>query len=166
MAAKEGPQAQAAVQLSALLYNSTLPCLGAQFTSAATHQAYPCCPPYACRMTVRLAVAGAFHTDFMAPAREKLQEALASTAIQVGGMCGGGNRWALCKPRQQGYLVRRAHWPITQGLQAPTLLLTPSLGCPSLLHLRRRSRASPSSPTWTPRRTATPTPSRRSWPRR
>jgi acyl transferase domain-containing protein len=34
-------------------------------------------------MTVRLAVAGAFHTDFMAPAREKLQEALASTAIQV-----------------------------------------------------------------------------------
>ena len=37
------------------------------------------------RMTVRLAVAGAFHTDFMAPAREKLQEALAGTAIQVGG---------------------------------------------------------------------------------
>lgn len=35
-------------------------------------------------MTVRLAVAGAFHTDFMAPAREKLQEALAGTAIQVG----------------------------------------------------------------------------------
>lgn len=35
------------------------------------------------RMTVRLAVAGAFHTDFMAPAREKLQEALAGTAIQT-----------------------------------------------------------------------------------
>ncbi|KAI3436875.1 hypothetical protein D9Q98_006284 [Chlorella vulgaris] len=34
------------------------------------------------RMTVRLAVAGAFHTDFMAPAREKLQEALAGTTIR------------------------------------------------------------------------------------
>jgi [acyl-carrier-protein] S-malonyltransferase len=32
-------------------------------------------------MTVRLAVAGAFHTDFMSPAREKLQEALAGTAL-------------------------------------------------------------------------------------
>lgn len=40
------------------------------------------------RMTVRLAVAGAFHTDFMAPAREQLQAALASTNIKVGG--GGG----------------------------------------------------------------------------
>ena len=36
------------------------------------------------RMTVRLAVAGAFHTDFMAPAREQLQQALAGTTIQVG----------------------------------------------------------------------------------
>lgn len=35
------------------------------------------------RMTVRLSVAGAFHTDFMAPAREKLQEALAGTTILV-----------------------------------------------------------------------------------
>lgn len=34
------------------------------------------------RMTVRLAVAGAFHTDFMAPAREQLQQALAGTTIQ------------------------------------------------------------------------------------
>lgn len=33
------------------------------------------------RMTVRLAVAGAFHTAYMQPAVEKLQEALASTAI-------------------------------------------------------------------------------------
>jgi len=33
------------------------------------------------RMTVRLAVAGAFHTDYMQPAVEKLQEALAATAI-------------------------------------------------------------------------------------
>ena len=32
-------------------------------------------------MTVRLAVAGAFHTSYMAPAAEKLQEALASTSI-------------------------------------------------------------------------------------
>jgi malonyl CoA-acyl carrier protein transacylase len=41
-------------------------------------------PPAApLRMTVRLAVAGAFHTDFMAPAREKLQEALAGTTIRV-----------------------------------------------------------------------------------
>ena len=30
---------------------------------------------------MRLAVAGAFHTDFMSPAREKLQEALAGTAL-------------------------------------------------------------------------------------
>ncbi|PSC67477.1 malonyl-acyl carrier mitochondrial [Micractinium conductrix] len=34
------------------------------------------------RMTVRLAVAGAFHTDFMAPAREKLQAALEGTDIK------------------------------------------------------------------------------------
>ncbi|CAL5225372.1 g8177 [Coccomyxa viridis] len=33
------------------------------------------------RMTVRLAVAGAFHTHFMQPAEEKLREALASTEI-------------------------------------------------------------------------------------
>jgi len=33
------------------------------------------------RMTVRLAVAGAFHTSYMAPAAEKLQEALAATTI-------------------------------------------------------------------------------------
>ena len=30
---------------------------------------------------MRMAVAGAFHTDFMSPAREKLQEALAGTAL-------------------------------------------------------------------------------------
>ena len=34
-------------------------------------------------MTVRLAVAGAFHTDFMQPAQEKLQEALAGTPVAV-----------------------------------------------------------------------------------
>lgn len=33
------------------------------------------------RMTVRLAVAGAFHTEYMQPAVEKLQEALSSTQI-------------------------------------------------------------------------------------
>lgn len=33
------------------------------------------------RMTVRLAVAGAFHTDYMAPAVERLQAALADTNI-------------------------------------------------------------------------------------
>ena len=33
------------------------------------------------RMTVRLAVAGAFHTQYMAPAAEKLQAALAATEI-------------------------------------------------------------------------------------
>eukprot|EP00873_Tetraselmis_striata_P029908 jgi/Tetstr1/450172/TSEL_037213.t1 len=38
-------------------------------------------PEFKARMTVRLKVAGAFHTDFMAPAAEKLQEALANTAI-------------------------------------------------------------------------------------
>ena len=32
-------------------------------------------------MTVKLAVAGAFHTAFMQPARERLQEALAATPI-------------------------------------------------------------------------------------
>lgn len=47
-------------------------------------------------MTVRLAVAGAFHTDFMAPAREKLQEALAGTAIQVG--AGPQDMRAACLP--------------------------------------------------------------------
>ncbi len=32
-------------------------------------------------MTVRLAVAGAFHTEYMSPAVEKLKEALASTTL-------------------------------------------------------------------------------------
>ena len=34
-------------------------------------------------MTVRLAVAGAFHTEYMAPAVEKLKEALAKTEIKA-----------------------------------------------------------------------------------
>ena len=34
-------------------------------------------------MTVRLAVAGAFHTEYMAPAVAKLQEALAKTEIMT-----------------------------------------------------------------------------------
>lgn len=34
-------------------------------------------------MTVRLAVAGAFHTDFMSPAVEKLRQALEQTPIQT-----------------------------------------------------------------------------------
>lgn len=38
-------------------------------------------PEFKARMTVRLAVAGAFHTDFMSPAAEKLQEALVNTTI-------------------------------------------------------------------------------------
>lgn len=38
-------------------------------------------PEFKARMTVRLAVAGAFHTDFMAPAREQLQAALADTTF-------------------------------------------------------------------------------------
>jgi [acyl-carrier-protein] S-malonyltransferase len=38
-------------------------------------------PNFKARMTVRLAVAGAFHTSYMAPAAEKLQEALAGTNI-------------------------------------------------------------------------------------
>lgn len=32
-------------------------------------------------MTVRLAVAGAFHTEYMSPAVDKLKEALASTTL-------------------------------------------------------------------------------------
>ncbi|KAF5835064.1 acyl transferase/acyl hydrolase/lysophospholipase [Dunaliella salina] len=39
-------------------------------------------PNYKARMTVRLAVAGAFHTDFMQPAVEKLQAALAQTEVK------------------------------------------------------------------------------------
>lgn len=38
-------------------------------------------PDFKARMTVPLAVAGAFHTAYMAPAVEKLKEALASTPI-------------------------------------------------------------------------------------
>eukprot|EP00775_Hariotina_reticulata_P006041 gene6041-6279_t len=38
-------------------------------------------PRFKARMTVRLAVAGAFHTKYMAPAAEKLQEALNNTNI-------------------------------------------------------------------------------------
>ena len=34
-----------------------------------------------CRMAVRLAVAGAFHTEYMQPAVEKLREQLAATTI-------------------------------------------------------------------------------------
>ncbi|KAK9916775.1 hypothetical protein WJX75_006818 [Coccomyxa subellipsoidea] len=40
-------------------------------------------PNFKARMTVRLAVAGAFHTAYMKPAEEKLREALASTEIVV-----------------------------------------------------------------------------------
>lgn len=54
-------------------------------------------------MTVRLAVAGAFHTDFMAPACEKLQEALAGTTILVRPcarmpVCGRGRRGMRSRP--------------------------------------------------------------------
>lgn len=38
-------------------------------------------PDFKARMTVPLAVAGAFHTDYMGPAVEKLKEALESTPI-------------------------------------------------------------------------------------
>ena len=38
-------------------------------------------PDFKARMVVRLAVAGAFHTDFMAPAVEKLSAALAATPL-------------------------------------------------------------------------------------
>eukprot|EP00892_Ulva_mutabilis_P010549 jgi/Ulvmu1/7867/UM004_0098.1 len=38
-------------------------------------------PEFKARMTVPLAVAGAFHTDYMAPAVDKLKEALANTPI-------------------------------------------------------------------------------------
>lgn len=38
-------------------------------------------PEFKARMTVKLAVAGAFHTDYMAPAVDKLKEALASTTM-------------------------------------------------------------------------------------
>lgn len=40
-------------------------------------------PDFKARMTVKLAVAGAFHTDFMQPAVEKLRGALASTNIST-----------------------------------------------------------------------------------
>jgi [acyl-carrier-protein] S-malonyltransferase len=38
-------------------------------------------PEFKARMTVKLAVAGAFHTDYMSPAAEALKEALAATTI-------------------------------------------------------------------------------------
>lgn len=40
-------------------------------------------PDFKARMVVRLAVAGAFHTDFMAPAVEKLSQALAATPMKA-----------------------------------------------------------------------------------
>ena len=40
-------------------------------------------PEYKARMVVRLAVAGAFHTEYMSPAADKLREALANTPIQT-----------------------------------------------------------------------------------
>lgn len=40
-------------------------------------------PEFGARMTLRLAVAGAFHTDFMAPAVETLSEALATTDVMI-----------------------------------------------------------------------------------
>ena len=39
-------------------------------------------PEFKARMVVRLAVAGAFHTDFMAPAADKLKAALDATPIK------------------------------------------------------------------------------------
>jgi acyl transferase domain-containing protein len=40
-------------------------------------------PEFKARMTVKLAVAGAFHTDYMAPAVEKLRDALAQTPLSA-----------------------------------------------------------------------------------
>jgi [acyl-carrier-protein] S-malonyltransferase len=40
-------------------------------------------PEFKARMTVKLAVAGAFHTDYMAPAVGKLKEALANTTMTM-----------------------------------------------------------------------------------
>ena len=40
-------------------------------------------PEFKARMAVRLAVAGAFHTDFMKPAVEKLEKQLAETPINA-----------------------------------------------------------------------------------
>lgn len=40
-------------------------------------------PDFGARMTVRLAVAGAFHTDYMAPAVDKLKEVLAKTEFKT-----------------------------------------------------------------------------------
>lgn len=40
-------------------------------------------PDFGARMTVRLAVAGAFHTDYMAPAVDKLKEVLAKTEFKA-----------------------------------------------------------------------------------
>jgi len=40
-------------------------------------------PEFGARMTVRLAVAGAFHTEYMAPAVEKLKEVLAKTEFKT-----------------------------------------------------------------------------------
>lgn len=38
-------------------------------------------PEFKARMTVKLAVAGAFHTEYMAPAVDKLKEALGNTTM-------------------------------------------------------------------------------------
>ncbi len=40
-------------------------------------------PDFGARMTVRLAVAGAFHTEYMAPAVDKLKEVLAQTTFKT-----------------------------------------------------------------------------------
>lgn len=40
-------------------------------------------PDFKARLAVPLAVAGAFHTDFMAPAVEKLEEVLASLGLNL-----------------------------------------------------------------------------------
>ena len=40
-------------------------------------------PDFGARMTVRLAVAGAFHTDYMAPAVDKLKDVLAKTEFKA-----------------------------------------------------------------------------------
>merc|ERR1719217_964313 len=68
------------VQIANLLCNGNYACSGAM--EAVDKIVEIAKPEFKARMAVKLAVAGAFHTDFMAPAVTKLEEVLASVEVK------------------------------------------------------------------------------------
>lgn len=113
-------------------------------------------PDFKARMTIRLAVAGAFHTDFMLPAVEKLKEVLDTVDLQV-------------RARPLGVLRdERVGFSLTWSFAGVPDVNLRKRGSPAWTqrtdftrssHATSRRRASPWCATWTPSRTRTQPPS-------